>query len=213
MKVQETERKQPKKKTWPERYGFLLGIGLTLVVALMAAFISNLPVSEIIGSLVLAIVLGIVWRVAFNYPAYMADGITFSSKKILRLGIILLGMRLNLLSIVEAGISVVITAVVVITVTIFAIYKIGSKLNLNRNIGLLTACGTGICRAAAIVAIAPQVKAKDVEVAISVATIAMLGTLFTFIYVLIFPLLNIESYTYGFFAGATLHELAHVIAA
>ncbi|QKY71697.1 YeiH family protein [Lentibacillus sp. CBA3610] len=193
--------------------GFILGIGLTLFLALIAQFIAYLPIFEIIGSLVLAIVLGIVWRVVFYYPSYMAGGITFSSKKILRLGIILLGMRLNLLSIVEAGFSVVITAVVVIAVTIFVIYKIGSKLELNPNIGLLTACGTGICGAAAIVAIAPQVKAKDDEVAISVATIAMLGTLFTFIYVLIFPFLNIESYTYGFFAGATLHELAHVIAA
>lgn len=210
---EEKQSASEQKKKSIETRGFILGIGLTLVIALIAKFIASLPILSIVGPLVLAIVLGMVWRATLKYPLHYEAGVTFSSKKILRLGIILLGMRLNLIAIVEAGTSVVIASVVVITFTVFVIYWIGKKMQLNSNIGLLTACGTAICGAAAIVAIAPQTKAKNDEIAVSVATIAMLGTIFTFVYVLIFPFLPVSDYAYGFFAGATLHELAHVIAA
>ena len=62
-----------------------------------------------------------------------------------------------------------------------------------------------------VVAIAPQVKAKDDETAVG-AIIAILGTIFTLIYTLLYPVLGLSPYGYGVFSGATLHEIAHVIA-
>ena len=62
-------------------------------------------------------------------------------------------------------------------------------------------------------AIAPQVKAKDDETAVGAAIIAILGTIFTLIYTLLYPVLGFSPYGYGVFSGATLHEIAHVIAA
>ena len=62
-------------------------------------------------------------------------------------------------------------------------------------------------------AIAPQVKAKDDETAVGAAIIAILGTIFTLIYTLLYPVLGLSPYGYGVFSGATLHEIAHVIAA
>ena len=61
--------------------------------------------------------------------------------------------------------------------------------------------------------IAPQVKAKDDETAVGAAIIAILGTIFTLIYTLLYPVLGLSPYGYGVFSGATLHEIAHVIAA
>ena len=63
------------------------------------------------------------------------------------------------------------------------------------------------------VAIAPQIKAKDEETAISAAIVAILGTIFTLVYTFLFPILGFTDLGYGVFSGATLHEIAHVIAA
>lgn len=71
----------------------------------------------------------------------------------------------------------------------------------------------GNLRRSTVVTIAPQVKAKDDETAVGAAIIAILGTIFTLIYTLLYPVLGLSPYGYGVFSGATLHEIAHVIAA
>lgn len=104
-------------------------------------------------------------------------------------------------------------AVLHIAFTIAVVASLAKWMKISGQLGLLTACGTAICGAAAVVAIAPQVQAKDEETAIGAAVVAILGTLFTLIYSLLYPLLGLSAHGYGVFAGATLHEIAHVIAA
>lgn len=193
--------------------GFALGIGLTLVLALVAKYAASLPFLSIMGQLVLAILLGMIWRAVRSVPDYIAGGISFSSKKLLRYGIILLGMRLNLRDILYAGPKVALISFLNISITIVVVYGISKFFNVEQRLGLLTACGTAICGAAAVVAIAPQIKAKDEEIAIGAATVAILGTIFTIAYTLLYPYLHLSASGYGIFSGATLHEIAHVIAA
>lgn len=191
----------------------MIGIGLTLVIAIIAKLLAQLPFLSIMGQLVIAILLGIAWRATIGLPNQWVAGTNFSSKKLLRLGIILLGMRLNFRDIIEAGPKVFLLAILSIVFTLFVVYGLARLFKVNQNLSLLTASGTAICGAAAIVAMAPQVKAKDDETAVAVATIAILGTLFTLVYTLIYPLIGLTATGYGIFAGATLHEIAHVIAA
>lgn len=192
---------------------FILGIGLTLILSLLAKGLAMFPFLSIMGQLVLAIMLGMIYRAAVGVPDYIMPGISFSNKKLLRLGIILLGMRLNLTDIVHAGPKVVLLAIINITVTIFAVYGAARLLKVDPKMALLTACGSAICGAAAVVAIAPQIKANEQETAISAATVAILGTLFTLLYVGLYPFLGLSPAGYGVFAGGTLHEVAHAIAA
>ncbi|WHX48888.1 YeiH family protein [Paenibacillus woosongensis] len=193
--------------------GFVQGIGLTVLLAVAAKYLSCLPLLGVMGHLVIAIMLGLVWRAAVGVPERIAGGVSFSSKKLLRLGIIMLGMRLNLQSIIQAGPKVLVMAVLHIAFTIAVVASLAKWMKISGQLGLLTACGTAICGAAAVVAIAPQVQAKDEETAIGAAVVAILGTLFTLIYSLLYPLLGLSAHGYGVFAGATLHEIAHVIAA
>ncbi|MCJ8013981.1 YeiH family protein [Paenibacillus sp. KQZ6P-2] len=192
---------------------FILGVGLTLILSLLAKGLSLLPFLSIMGQLVLAIILGMIYRASVGVPQYIMPGVAFSNKKLLRFGIILLGMRLNLTDIANAGPKVIVLAMVNITVTIFIVYGLARMLKVDRTMSLMTACGTGICGAAAVIAIAPLIKAKEQETAVSAATVAILGTLFTLIYVTIYPFLGLTPAAYGAFAGGTLHEVAHAIAA
>lgn len=192
---------------------FMKGIGITLLIALAAKYLSGFPFLSIMGQLVIAIIIGMVWRSLFGLREEFQPGVSFSSKKLLRVGIILLGMRLNLLDIYHAGTSVFVIAVINIIFALFVVYGLTRWFGVEKRLGILTACGTAICGAAAVVAIAPQVKAKEEETAVAAATVALLGTIFTLVYTGIYSFLNLSEKGYGVFAGGTLHEIAHVIAA
>ncbi|MGN7382941.1 YeiH family protein [Paenibacillus sp. SAFN-117] len=193
--------------------GFALGIGLTLIIALVAKYLAGFPFLSIMGQLVIAILIGIFWRATIGVPDRLIAGTNFSSKKLLRLGIILLGMRLNLIDIVHAGPKVFLMAIIVICFALTVVYGLARLFKVEKRLGILTACGTAICGAAAVVAIAPQIKAKDEETAIGAAMVAILGTLFTLIYTFMYPVIGLSDLGYGIFSGGTLHEIAHVIAA
>lgn len=194
-------------------FGFAQGVGLTLILAVVAKYLAGFPFLSIMGQLVIAILLGIIWRAVISVPQHTMTGISFSSKKLLRYGIILLGMRLNLIDIVHAGPKILAIAVINIVFTIFVVYGITKMFKVEKRLGILTACGTAICGAAAVVAISPQIKANDDETAIGAATVAILGTIFTLLYTFLYPVLGLTAQGYGIFSGATLHEVAHVIAA
>lgn len=196
-----------------KRMGFVQGIGITLLIALVAKYLAHFPFLSIMGQLVLAILLGMIWRATIGVPNPLLAGTNFSSKKLLRLGIILLGMRLNLVDIAKAGPKVLVMSAIVITFTLVVVYALTRLLKVEKNLGILTACGTAICGAAAVIAMGPQVKAKDEEIAVSAAIVAILGTIFTLAYTLLYPVFHLTPYQYGIFSGATLHEIAHVIAA
>lgn len=196
-----------------KRYELLLGISMTFMIALAAKYIATLPFLAMMGQLVLAMMIGIAWRAIAGLPAHALEGIHFSSKRLLRLGIILLGMRLNLSDIVQAGPKVALVAITVVVFTFAAVYGAAHVWKLDQRLAVLTACGTAICGAAVVAAIAPLIKAKDNETAIGAAIVAILGTLFTLLYTLLYPYIGLTLQEYGFFTGATLHEIAHVIAA
>ncbi|MEG0259777.1 MAG: putative sulfate exporter family transporter [Lysinibacillus sp.] len=192
---------------------FAKGILLTLGIAVVAKYISTFPFFSIMGQLVIAIIVGMIWRASFSVPGAWHTGISFSSKKLLRLGIILLGMRLNLADIYHAGASVFLIAFINLVFALVVVYGLTRMFRVEKRLGILTACGTAICGAAAVVAIAPQVKASEKETAVGAAIVALLGTGFTLVYTLLYSIIDLTPAQYGVFAGGTLHEIAHVIAA
>ncbi|AIQ58518.1 YeiH family protein [Paenibacillus borealis] len=196
------------------RFGsFAGGIAITLILAVAAKYMALLPVLGMMGQLVLAILLGIGLRAVAGVPEQTMAGVRFSGKRLLRAGIILLGMRLNLGDIVQAGPKVLAIAAINLVFTLFTVYGLARWLKMERRLGLLTACGTAICGAATVAAIAPQIKATDNETAVGAATVAILGTIFTLVYTILYPYMGLSASGYGIFTGATLHEVAHVIAA
>lgn len=192
---------------------FSIGVAMTAVIAIVAKYMVQLPLLNIMGQLVVAIVIGMALRAWGLIPSAASSGIAFSSKRLLRLGIVLLGMRLNMHDILQAGPKVFALAAIHIVFTIIVVYGLSKWMGISRNLGLLTACGTAICGAAAVVAISPQLKASQNETAISAATVAILGTIFSIAYTALYPLLHLSAAGYGIFTGATLHEIAHAIAA
>ena len=129
---------------------FWLAAGMTLTCSVAGVLLAKLPYINLIGALVIALLLGIAMQLT---PAGLrqaaSPGTAFISNKFLRLGIILLGFRLNLAKLAAAGIKTIFVAACAVTLTIILTYWLSRKFGAEDELAILTACGCGICGAAA----------------------------------------------------------------
>lgn len=198
---------------------FYYAFGMTLLCSIIGSFLGGLPYLTIIGALVISLILGMFFQLYRPAIDNAKMGIGFISNKFLRLGIILLGFKLNLIDLANAGVKTILFAVCIVTGVIFLTYNIARKFGVSKRLAILTASGTGICGAAAIMGISPQIKvsedqeeAKHNDEVLAVAIVAILGTVFTLIEIAIKPMLHMTSTQFGVMAGGSLHEIAHAIA-
>lgn len=188
----------------------LSGIAFTAFLSAVGFLAAQLPGVSQIGPLAAAILLAVLYRHYFGYPEQMKSGIQFAAKKLLRLAIILFGLRLNMNVIVNEGLPLLWKSVLVI---IFAVglMVLGAKM-FKADLSLMTllGIGTGICGASAIAAVSPIIHAKEEDTAVSAGIISIVGTLFAIGFTVIRPLLPLDSDAYGMWAGLSLHEIANV---
>jgi uncharacterized integral membrane protein (TIGR00698 family) len=195
------------------------GVVLASVVVLIAAALAELVNSALgydglISFILVAIVLGMLIRNTVGLKDTFAPGVSFTLKKVLRLGIILLGIRLSLLDVLEiGGFGIPIVLGAVLTGLLFTT-AVTRWLGLSDRLGTLIAVGTGICGATAIVATAPGIKAKEQEVAYAVANITVFGVAAMFLYPFLGDLIFDGDITQvGLFMGTSIHETAQVAGA
>lgn len=189
---------------------WLTGVAFTFFIALLGFLLALIPGFDHVGQLACAIIIAVIYRQFFGYPEVLRAGITFSSKKLLRLAIILYGLKLNIDTVFHDGLGLLARDAIVIAFAIGVTVWLAKVFKADKNISLLLGVGTGVCGAAAIAAIAPIVKAKDEDTAIGVGIIALMGTIFAIIYTLLRPILPLLPVEYGVWSGISLHELAHV---
>lgn len=175
-----------------------------------------------ISALTLAIVLGIVVGNTL-YPriaAGSAAGVGFSKQILLRAGIILYGLRLTFQDIAGVGLHGVLLDALMLASTFGLACLLGTRLfGLDRTTTLLIGAGSSICGAAAVMATEPVVRGRAEQVAVAVSTVVVFGTLGIFLYPALFQLdqdwglLPRDPGTWGVYIGATVHEVAQVVAA
>ncbi|MGO4886380.1 YeiH family protein [Anaerobacillus sp. MEB173] len=205
--IEPEQEPKPKSSEW---LLFLGGVAFTFFIALLGFFLAKLPGFNQVGLLASAILIAILYRQLFDYPEKIRSGIDFSAKKILRLAIILYGLKLNIGIVISDGLGLLIRDVGVIIFAILLTLWLAKRFKADKNISLLLGVGTGVCGAAAIAAVAPIVKAKDEDTALSVGIIALVGTIFAITYTILRPILPMADVEYGIWSGISLHEIAHV---
>lgn len=219
------ERKGPRKYVLFGKFAWLgemlPGIALALALAACGKGLSvwigegwlgfqKSPLSEIM----VAILLGLLIRNTLGLPSVYSPGLQLCLKKILRIGIALLGIRLSLMAAGKIGLVGLPVVLGCIVSALFIVSWINNRLGLPRRLGTLIAVGTSICGASAIVATAPVIKAKDDEVSYAVACI----TLFGMVSMLLYPfcahwLFDGNAQLAGIFLGTSIHDTAQVAGA
>lgn len=195
----------------------LPGVALTAVIALLAIWLGNVSWLQArgISALTIAIVLGI----AVGNSLYPADGshhgVQFSKQTLLRLGIVLYGIRLTFQDVEHVGLVGVVIDTVVVCSTFAIAWLLGTRvLGLDRRTAMLIGAGSSICGAAAVMATEPVVRGRADQVAMAVSTVVVFGTIAMFLYPTLYHWVGAGSPgAYGVFAGSTIHEVAQVVAA
>ena len=191
----------------------LPGIALAAALAALSYEAAGLPHLKIMGPLTLALVLGIALRMMIGLPAWARAGIAFSGRTLLRLGIVLLGARLNFALLARVGLKVIALDAAVIVCGIAGIAWLGRRLGLAPKLALLLAVGTSVCGASAVVAAGAVAEAEEDEITLAVALCGILGTAGVFFYVLGAPFFSLSNSQLAILSGSTLHEVAQVVAA
>lgn len=169
--------------------GWIGGIFFTFVIAVLGYGLSHLSGFDRIGPLASAIVIAVTFRQFSGYPESIRSGIQFSSKKLLRIAIVLYGLRLNIEVVLHDGLPLLVRGAGTILFAIGLTLLLARWLKANTTVSLLLGVGTGVCGAAAIAAVSPILKTEDEDTAISVGIIALVGTVFAIGYTLIKPLM------------------------
>lgn len=195
-----------------QKYAQLIpGLVLVFVIAVVATVLAGfLPPT--INGVILAILIGLIIKHTVSVPPQLAPGIQFALQKLLRVAIVLLGIRLSFLEVVRIGAQSVAIIVTLMTAAILLIYFGGRFLQLPRRLSLLIAVGTAICGNTAIVVVAPILDAKDEEVSFAVATITLFGTLAVVLYPLIGLALGMSNTMFGTWAGTAVNDTSQVVA-
>ena len=176
-------------------------------------FIKNLSLSP----LIVGIILGMLYANSLRnrLPETRVPGIKFCSKQVLRAGIVLYGFRLTFQSVIAIGASAILIDVIIVTCTILLGILVGKLLKMDNDLALLTATGSAICGAAAVLGAEPVVKSEPHKTAVAVSTVVIFGTLSMFIYPILYRagVFDLTPEQMGLYTGSTLHEVAHVVGA
>ena len=208
--------------SWPQR----MLPGLALSAALAAAAVSLGSISWLqdhgLSALTMAIVLGMLVGNTI-YPRFATasgPGVNFSKQTLLRLGVVLYGLRLTVQDVGQVGLAGVAIDALVLGSTFALACWVGTRwLGMDRKTVMLIGAGSSICGAAAVMAAEPVVKGRAEQVTVAVATVVIFGTLSIFLYPVLFELnqhFNIiggGARGFGVYTGSTIHEVAQVVAA
>ncbi len=188
------------------------GILLAAVIAAAAKWIEGLMPQGISASVIALFIGMMIHTIKKPDPVYQ-KGIVFTSKKLLKFAIILLGASLNITTIMQVG-GISLFVMVFTLATCFGVgYVVGKALHLNWKMSNLISAGTGICGGSAIAAIAPVIEAEDRDIAF-----AMSATfIFDMLMIVAFPLLGVwlgmSDTAYGLWAGTAVNDTSSVVAA
>ncbi len=187
--------------------------GLLLVAALAGSAFAVNRWREVISALVVAVLLGAVTANLGLIPSICRPGLAFAARKLLRLGVVLLGFRLTATQIGDLGPKGLGLVVVVVTLTFFGTQWMARRLGLSRPMGLLVATGFSICGASAIAAMRGVVpEAEDEDVAYAIALVTLCGSLAIFLLPPIGKLIDFHGATLGSWIGASVHDVAQTVA-
>lgn len=144
----------------------------------------------------------------------LQPGLAIASRRLLRLGVVLLGLQLVLGDIVALGWPIVVGVVAIVGGTMGITLLLGRIMNVGASQTLLIAGGFSICGAAAVAGIdGVLAKRKDAEAATAVALVVLFGTLMIAVMPALSGVLGLDARTAGIWTGASTHEVAQVVAA
>ncbi len=189
------------------------GLAVSAVLVAAAFLLRSLPGVSLLSPMILAILLGMAFHNLVGTPARAKPGVKFAVRHVLRFAVALLGLQLTTQQLADVGL----TGVAIIAATLGATFVLtkwlGKQLGVEAKLAELIAAGTSICGASAVVAVNTVTDAHDEDVAYAVACVTLFGSAAMFVYPMLPALLHLAPRGFGLWTGASIHEVAQVVAA
>ncbi len=189
------------------------GLLLTSAIAGLAVALHQIPIIGTFSPMIIAIILGMALHNAVGTPQSARAGVHFSLRHVLRGAIILLGFQLTAQQIVEVGPAGFAVVVITLLATFVFTTWAGRAMGVDRKLTQLIAAGTSICGASAVIATNTVTNGRDEDVAYAVACVTVFGSISMFVYPVLPGHLHLDPHAFGLWAGASIHEIAQVVAA
>ena len=198
----------PKNK---ERGLFALGVAICFAVAALSVWLEGLIPGDVLGASIIALFMGTIIN-SFCHPAWMKPALKFTSKKVLKLAIILLGASLSIGTIMNVGKMTFFVMIFTFAMCFGGGYFVRKIFGLNWKLGNLISAGTGICGGSAIAAISPVIDADDKDIAFAMSSTFLFDMVMVALYPIMGKLLGMSDIAYGIWAGTSVNDTASVVA-
>ena len=194
-----------------ERLLFLLGVAICFAVAGLSVLLEKLIPGELLGASIIALFMGTIVN-SFFHPKWIQPALKFTSKKILKAAIILLGASLSVSTILSVGKMTFFVMIFTFAMCFGAGFFICKLFGLNWKLSNLISAGTGICGGSAVAAIAPVIDADDKDIAFAMSSTFLFDMVMIALYPLMGKALGMSDIAYGIWAGTSVNDTASVVA-
>lgn len=190
---------------------FILGVAICFSLAVLSVFLENIIPGGLLGASIIALFLGTLIN-SFFHPSWMKPALKFTSKRILKVAIILLGASLSINTIMSVGKMTFFVMLFTFAMCFGGGYFIRKIFGLNWKLSNLISAGTGICGGSAIAAISPVIDADDKDIAFAMSSTFIFDMIMVALYPIMGKLLGMSDIAYGIWAGTSVNDTASVVA-
>ena len=191
--------------------GCAAALGIAVIAKLLEQLEENAGL-HFIGASVIALFIGMLINHFRKPTPATAPGIRFTSKKILKFAIILLGASLNITTVLTVG-KFSLTVMIFTLATCFGLGSlIGRAFRLNWKTYSLINAGTGICGGSAIAAIAPVIDADDLDIAYGMSATFLFDTIMIVVFPILGRAMGLSDAAFGLWAGTAVNDTSSVVA-
>ena len=190
---------------------FALGVAICFAVAGLSVLVEKLIPGDLLGASIIALFMGTIIN-SFFHPDWMKPALKFTSKKILKAAIVLLGASLSINTIMSVGKMTFFVMIFTFAMCFGGGYFIRKLFGLNWKLSNLISAGTGICGGSAVAAIAPVIDADDKDIAFAMSSTFLFDMVMVALYPLMGKALGMSDIAYGIWAGTSVNDTASVVA-
>ena len=190
---------------------FILGVAICFAVAGLSVFVEKLIPGELLGASIIALFMGTFIN-SFFHPKWIKPALKFTSKRILKIAIILLGASLSISTIMSVGKMTFFVMIFTFAMCFGGGYFVRKIYGLNWKLSNLISAGTGICGGSAVAAIAPVIDADDKDIAFAMSSTFLFDMVMIALYPIMGKALGLSDIAYGIWAGTSVNDTASVVA-
>lgn len=196
------------------RYAAIIpGIILCLGVALAAVLINSIMPVDLLGIALVSLILGMLLNPVISRQQVFHRGVDWTSKLILRAGIILTGISLSFAQVVQAGKYALLLMVFTLS-TAFGVGILCRKIfKIDWKLSSLLSVSTAICGGTAVATVGPVIEAKEKEIAYALSATFVFDLLTVILFPWVGKLLGMSDTGFGLWVGTSVNDTSSVIAA